>query len=306
MAPRTSWKGFLKLSLVSVPVKAYTANNTSDEVRLNQLHADCHQRVRYRKVCPEHGELASDQIVSGYEFGKDQYVVIDPSEVAKLRPESDRAVRIDGFVDEDVLDARYFAGKTYYLLPDGVAGERPYALLARGMADAGKVAMAWIVLSGREQLVMLRPLDDMLVLSVLHVHAKIKGLDAFRDELEPHELADEELALTQTLIGASLVEEFDFTSYEDAYVARLKELIRLKVDGQEVGQASDPEEPRIINLMDALKRSVAQAQAAADPSDDAASGAGSKAAKAKASPRKAARKMAPSAKKKATRKGKSG
>jgi DNA end-binding protein Ku len=307
MAPRTSWKGFLKLSLISVPVKAYTANNTSDEVRLNQLHADCNQRVRYRKICAEHGELASDQIVSGYEFGKDQYVVIDPSELSKLRPESDRAVRIEGFVEEDVLDARYFAGRTYYLLPDGVAGERPYALLGRGMTDAGKVAVAWVVIAGREQLVMLRPLEDMLVMSVLHVHKKVKALDEFKESLEEHELGDEELQLTQTLIGASLIQEFDFASYEDAYVERLKELIRLKVDGEEIVQAPDPEEPKIINLMDALKRSVAQAQAATD--DDApAPKKGTKKAAAKKSASKdgAGRKMAPSAKKKAARKRKSG
>lgn len=306
MAPRTSWKGFLKLSLISVPVKAYTANNTSDEVRLNQLHADCNQRVRYRKVCAEHGELASDQIVSGYEFGKDQYVVIDPSELSKLRPESDRAVRIEGFVDEDSLDARYFAGRTYYLLPDGVAGERPYALLGRGMTDAGKVALAWVVMSGREQLVMLRPLEDMLVMSVLHVHKKVKALDEFKENLEEHELGDEELQLTQTLIGASLIQEFDFASYEDAYVERLKELIRLKVDGQEIVQAPDPEEPKIINLMDALKRSVAQAQAASDDEPAAKKGTRKAAAKKAAGKEGAGRKMAPSAKKKAARKRKSG
>ena len=130
-------------------------------------------------------------------------------------------MRIEGFVDEDVLDARYLAGKTYYLLPDGVAGERPYALLERGMRDANKVALAWVVMSGREQLVMLRPLEDMLVMSVLHVHKKIKALDEFKEGLEEHELGDEELQLTQTLIGASLIEEFDFASYEDAYVERL-------------------------------------------------------------------------------------
>ena len=84
MAPRTSWKGFLRLSLVSVPVRAFTANNTSEDVRLNQLHKDCNGRVRYKKVCAEHGELKSDEIVSGYEYAKDQYVVIDPAEVAKM------------------------------------------------------------------------------------------------------------------------------------------------------------------------------------------------------------------------------
>ena len=100
---RTSWKGFLKLSLISVPVKAFTANETSGEVHLNQLHKDCNSRVKYTKVCPEHGELKSEAIVSGYEHQKDQYVVVDPDELDKLRTKTDRAVSIDGFIPQDKL-----------------------------------------------------------------------------------------------------------------------------------------------------------------------------------------------------------
>ena len=91
MAPRTSWKGYIKLSLVSVPVKAFTANNTGEEIRLNQLHKDCNQRVKYQKVCPEHGELSQSDIVSGYEYTKGQYVIVETSEVAKLRKRAQRA-----------------------------------------------------------------------------------------------------------------------------------------------------------------------------------------------------------------------
>ncbi len=119
MAPRTSWKGYLKLSLVSVPVKAFTANNTAEAIRLNQLHKGCNSRVKYQKVCPEHGELAATDIVSGYEYVKDQYVVIDPQELSLLRPESDKSVQIDGFISPSAIDPIYYSGKTYYLLPDG-------------------------------------------------------------------------------------------------------------------------------------------------------------------------------------------
>jgi DNA end-binding protein Ku len=263
MAPRTSWKGFLKLSLISVPVKAFTANNTEEEVHLNQLHKDCHQRVRYKKVCPEHGELKQTEIVSGYEYAKDQYVVIDPQELMRLRPESDKSVRIDGFVGADAIDERFLAGRTYYLLPDGVAGAKPYALLAKGMADKGVVAVAQIVISGKEQLVMLHPVDDLLVLSVLHVAKRVKAPAEFRSELSSQEMSKEELKLTNTLIEASTIEEFDFESYDDAYVQKLTELIQLKVDGKEIVAAPSPEEPKILNLMDALKKSVAEAQAGA-------------------------------------------
>jgi len=261
MAPRTSWKGFLKLSLVSVPVKAFTANNTTEDIRLNQLHDECNARVRYKKICPEHGELKNDEIVSGYEYTKDSYVIIDTDELSKLRTQSDKAVHIDGFVSPDEIDGSYLAGKTYYLLPDGVAGNRPYALLAQGMQDGGVVAMAQVVLSGREQLVLVRPDEGMLVMSVLHYPKRVKSADAFREELTQEKLGKAELNLTKTLIDASVIPEFDFESYKDAYVENLSKLIQLKIDGQEIVQAPDLEEPKILNLMDALKKSVAEAGA---------------------------------------------
>ncbi|MGE3171273.1 MAG: Ku protein [Planctomycetota bacterium] len=264
MAPaRTSWKGFLKLSLVSVPVKAFTANESAAEVHLNQLHKDCHSRVKYQKVCPEHGELASDKIVSGYEYAKGEYVVIDPDEVDKLRTKADRAVSIDGFVPDDAVDPRYFAGKTWYLLPDGVAGERPYALLRRGMLDNGVVAIAQVVMSGREQLVLVRPMGRMLVMTGLHYFKKVKQADGFEEDVADIEFKPDELALTNTLIGATKVEDFDLSKYTDTYVDKLQTLIQAKIEGREVIAAPDHEEPRILNLMDALKKSVAEAQARA-------------------------------------------
>jgi len=294
MAPRTSWKGFLKLSLVSVPVKAYTANNTTEEIRLNQLHADCHSRVKYKKVCPEHGELKSEEIVSGYEYAKDQYVVIEGGEISAIRKQSDRSVHIDGFVPPDRIDPVYFAGKTYYLLPDGVAGDRPYALLVRGMQEGGLVAIAQMVLSGREQLVMLRPDEGMLTMTVLAYPKRVKAAQPFRDELPEEQPTDEEMSLAHTLIRASTIQEFDFGTYKDAYVENLTRLIQLKVDGQEVVHAPDPEEPKIINLMEALKKSVAEA------------GARKMAPSVKAGAEKSDKKAAGGAKKRASRKKKTG
>ncbi len=258
---RTSWKGFLKLSLVSVPVKAFTANDTSGEVRLNQLHKDCNARVRYQKVCPEHGELKSEAIVSGYEHQKDHYVVVDPEEIDKLRTRSDRAVNIDGFVPEGEIDSRYYAGKAHYLLPDGVAGARPYALLREGMQQNGVCAIAQVVMSGREQLVLVKPLGRMLVMYGLHYPQRVRAADDFASEVEEVSFKPEEVALTNTLIGASKLEDFSIDSYEDQYVQKLKKLIEMKVQGEEVVQAPDHEEPKILNLMDALKKSVAEAQA---------------------------------------------
>jgi DNA end-binding protein Ku len=260
---RTSWKGFLKLSLVSVPVKAFTANEASAEVHLNQLHKGCNSRIKYQKVCPEHGELNQEQIVSGYEYAKGEYVVVDPEEVDKLRTKADRAVSIDGFVPADSVDARYYAGKTWYLLPDGVAGERPYALLHRGMLDNEVVAIAQVVIAGREQLVLVRPMGRMLVMTGLHYHKKVKASHEFEEEVAAIEFKPDEVALTNTLIGATKVADFDLEKYNDTYVAKLQQLIQMKVDGREIVAAPDHEEPKILNLMDALKKSVAEAQARA-------------------------------------------
>jgi len=262
MPPRSSWKGYLKLSLVSVPVKAYTANDTAEEIRLNQLHADCNARVRYKKVCPEHGELKSDEIVSGYEYTKDSYVVIDPSELSKLRLESDKAIAIEGFIAPHEVDPLYFAGRTYYLLPDGPAGSRPYALLHKGMRDSEVVALAKVVMSGRTQLVLVRPIGKLLAMSVLTYAKRIRDLEPFQEELESLEVAPEEDRLTQTLITASRLGEFELDAYTDKYADELGRLIQMKIDGQEIVAAPDLEEPKILNLMDALKKSVAQAQSA--------------------------------------------
>lgn len=258
---RTSWKGFLKLSLVSVPVKAFTVNDSTSEVRLNQLHKDCNSRVKYQKVCPEHGELKSDGIVSGYEHQKDQYVVIEPDDIDKLRTKSDRAVGIDGFIPETAIDNRYYSGKAHYLMPDGIAGERPYALLREGMQKNGVCAIAQVVLSGREQLVVVRAIDRMLVMFGLHYPQKVRKIDDYQGELDEIEFKPEEAALTDTLIGASKIDEFDFDRYNDTYVGKLKKLIEMKIAGEEIVQAPDHEEPKILNLMDALKKSVAEAQA---------------------------------------------
>lgn len=281
MAPRSSWKAFLKLSLVSVPVRGFTASKSGRDVRLNQLHKDCNTRVKYQKVCPEHGELASDQIVKGYEHSKGEYVIIDDDELEKLRTENDHSISIEGFIPPDAVDPVYHAGRTYYLVPDGAAGQKPYALLRRGMQKNRVHALAHVVIGGREQIVLLRPIGDLLGITVLHHHAKVQSAESLGDEVGGVEITDEELTLANTLIDASRMERFDFSSYEDRYHTRLTELIRMKVEGQEVVQAEDAEEPKIINLMDALKKSVAEAQKAGGTAADAA--------------KPSSRKMAPSA-----------
>jgi len=292
MAAHASWKGFLKLSLVSVPVKAYTATATGSDITLHQLHAKTHTRIQYKKFAPEVGEVSSDEIVKGYEYAKGQYVIVDEDELDKLRTESDKSVRIDGFINPEELSSIYMAGRTYYLTPDGPVGQKPYNLLMKGMEGNKVAAVAEVVISQKEQVVLLRPIDGVLAMTVLIRKDEVKQASSFKDEITPTEASEAEISLTDTLIKASMIKNFDFGRYHDIYKEKLTRLIQLKIEGKEVVQVRDPEEPKIINLMEALKRSVAEAQAAGG----AGNGADAAAENGEKKKAKAGLKQAPSAK----------
>jgi DNA end-binding protein Ku len=261
MPARSSWKGYLKISLVSVPVKAYTATSSDGgRIALNQLHEECHSRIRYQKVCPIHGEVGNDEIVSGFEYAKGQYVVIDPEELDKLRTESDRSINVDAFVHADAIDPIYLSGKTYYLVPEGPVGQKPYALIRQCMADENVHAVAQVVISGREQLVLLRPAEDLIAMSVLSYEGQVKKPSAFEDELVETETSDRELKLTRQLIEALVEEKFDIGRYSDTYTEKLAKVIEAKVAGKELVSPPPEEEPQVINLMQALKESVQRIQ----------------------------------------------
>lgn len=268
---RSSWKGHIRLSLVSIPVKAFTASAAGKEIRLNQLHEACKSRIRYQKVCPQHGEVASAEIVKGYEFTKDQYVIVDEDDLDGLRTESDRAINIDAFVDPQQVDSLYFSGRTYYLAPDGLVGQKPYGLLLTAMKEESLCSIAQVVMHGREQLVMLRPMDKLLVMEILSFAEQVKAPAGFESEVEQEEFSADELNLTKKLIEATKREQFDITAYENTYHDKLKELIDAKIEGKEVVATPEQQPEQVINLMDALKASVAQAEAA-EPAKKAPSG----------------------------------
>lgn len=269
--PRSSWKGYLKLSLVSVPVRGYTATKSSAEIRLNQLHAPCHSRIKYQKVCPIHGEVPKDEIVSGYEFAEDQYVIVDAAEIEQLRSERDRAINVDAIVAPRKIDTAYMTDKTYYLVPDGAVGHKPFALIQKCLADDDLEAVARVVLFGREELVLLRPVENLIAMTALKYAAQVMTADVLKEEVAEPSLAKEELALTKTLLKAFEKKKFSIGVYRDEYVENLRKLIEAKVEGKELVSPPPTEEPQVINLMDALKKSVAAAQGDARPATEKAS-----------------------------------
>lgn len=260
MPPRASWKGFLNLSLVSVPVKAYTATNTGGQIRLNQLHSVCNSRIKQPAMCSVCGEIPRDEIVKGYEYAKDQYVVLDLKELDKLRSEDEgRAIRIDAFIRPEAIDPVHYSDSNYYLVPDGPAGQKSYALFHQAMARESLHCVARVVLHNKEQLVLVRPLERLLCMTVLKYTSQVKLPAAFDDELAEAEVSDTEYELARTLVEQTTVAEFDLSSYKDEYTDKLTQLIEKKVAGEEIIGAPAVESGQVISLMDALKASVEQA-----------------------------------------------
>jgi DNA end-binding protein Ku len=256
-AARSVWKGFLQFSLVSVPVKAYTAaNSAGGRVQLNQLHAECHSRIKYTKSCPVHGEVPADQIVSGYEFAKGQYVVIDPDELDKLTPPAEKAVTLQNFIRRADVPDRYLCGRTLYLVPDGLVGQKPYNLLHRVMTEGGRVAFARVVMNGKEKLMLIQPVERLLAMSELAYDQELKKPSDFADEVTTVEVTPDEVKLAKTLTEAMAEDEFDISVFKDKYADNLAALIEAKINGKQVVAPPAEEPPQVINLMEALQRSV--------------------------------------------------
>lgn len=254
---RYSWKGSLRLSLVTVPVQAFNVlAPEGGHIRFHQLHASDHSRIKHVKVCPVHGEVSNDEVVSGYEYAKGQYVIVDPAELDALRTETDKAVHLDTFVDTSAIDPLYLTGQNYYLTPDGAAAAKPYLVLQKAMVEQDKCAVGQGVLFGREQLVAIRPYKDLLLMSVIQYEGAIR--DPADYEIGEARVSATELKLAETLIKASTSKRLDLSAYKDSYSDKLRELIDAKVEGREIVVPPEEEEPTTLNLMDALKKSLAR------------------------------------------------
>ena len=257
MALRSSWDGFLKLSLISVPVRAFNVVVAGGgEIHFHQLHKNCGQRIRYQKVCPIHGEVTKEEIIQGYQYEKDQYLELAPGEVAKLKAQKDKTLNIHTFIPPDVLDPIYYSGRTYFLTPDGQAGQKPYALLHQVMREKNRCALASLVLSGQEEMAVIRPAEKLLVMTVLHFAVQIKAIAPYEAELGQSKLTAQELKLAGTLVDESTTEKIDFAHFKDEYTERVRQTIDAKLAGKTVASPQREKGARIINLMDALRKSL--------------------------------------------------
>lgn len=260
MAAHASWKGHLKIGLASVPVQAYTASAgvASSEISLHQLHKPCKSRIQYKKFCPIHGEVANDEIVSGFEYSKGHYAVLDSDELAELSADLEKSLTIDAFVPPESVDPLYPAGQTYYLVPDGRAGDKPYALIRDSLDDENLHGIGELVISKKQHLVRLRAEGKLLLIDFLHYEGEIRRPDKFEDEVRHTSVSASELKLTKSLVAQLTDPDFDLTQYANDYMKRIKKLIDSKLKGKKIPVPHVEEEPDVINFMDALQKSVKQ------------------------------------------------
>ena len=253
MAARATWKGYLKISLVNIPIKVFPATESAGTISFNQLHAECQTRIQQKRWCAHcNREVPNSEIVKGYEFEKGRYVVLSDEDFDKVRPESTRVIDLVQFADEAAIDPMY-VDRAYYLAPDGGVASDAFAVMREGMK--GKVGVGKLALYGREYLVAVKPHENGIVMYTLHHAAEIRSIGAV-DELKtvPAAVRPEEIRLARQVI-----ETFDaplnLADYKDEYREGLQRIIDAKIAGEEIVATSPEAPPKVVNLMEALKKS---------------------------------------------------
>ena len=254
MPPRSIGTGMLSFGMVSIPVRLYAAGESASAVSFNLLHGKCKSRLKQQYVCPKDGEVVPrDQMVKGYEFSKEQYVSFTDEELKAMAEESQKAIEITEFVPASAVDPVYFDGASY-LGPDK-GGEKAYRLLNEAMKQTGRVALAKWAARGKQYLVMVRPSGKGLVMQQLLYADEVRPIDEV--PIEDADLRESELKLAVQLIEQIARDEFHPESYEDEVRKRYHEAIQKKVEGQEITAAPQAPRAQIIDLMEALKASLA-------------------------------------------------
>jgi DNA end-binding protein Ku len=268
---KTIWKGAISFGLVTIPVKLYTATEEKT-LKFNQLHGNDGGRIKYKRVCTIDGEeVPYSEIVKGFEYEKDRYVTLTDEELQSLPVPTARAIEIERFVDSEQIDPLYFQ-RSYYLVPEGT-GLKAYHLLREAMADDGKVAIAKVALREKEHLATLRLRDNVLVLETMFWPDEIR-VPKFDELDEEVELRPQEIKMARSLID-SLTDDFEPEEFSDDYRATLEEIIRKKVEGEEITFAEPSEPSKVVDLMDALRASVEAAKASRPSNGQRAASGGS-------------------------------
>jgi DNA end-binding protein Ku len=250
------WTGYLTFGLISMPVRLFSGARGS-RISFNMLHRTDHARVKQQLVCSEDGKvLERDEIVKGFEFRKGEYVVLEPEEIKRIEPKTAKAMEILEFVSAAQIDPLYFES-SYYLVPEE-AGRRPYALLHKALTESEFVAIAKLAMHNREYTVFLRPYRGGLMLHTMYYQDEVREVEGFGDATKEVQVKEAEVKVAHQLIEA-LASDWDPAKYYDTFEANVKELIKARLEGNEVSEVEKPAKPvKVVDLMAALKQSLEQ------------------------------------------------
>ena len=254
MPARPTWKGFLKVSLVNIPVKVFPATESAATISFNQLHAECQTRIQQKRWCSHcDREVPHSDVVKGYEFEKGRYVVVGDEDIQKVRVESTRVIDLAQFTDDTAIDPIY-VDRAYYLAPDGPVASEAFAVMREGMA--GKAGIGKVALYGREYLVAVKPQKKGLVMYTLHHDAEIRSIDEI-EELNsvPSKVRPEEMKLAKQVV-ATFDGELNLKDYKDEYREGLRKIIDAKIAGEEIVATEVEDPPKVVDLMEALRKSL--------------------------------------------------
>ena len=254
MAARPTWKGYLKISLVNIPIKVFPATDAGATLSFNQLHAECQTRIQQKRWCPHcEKEVPNTDLVKGFEYEKGRYVVVDEEDIEKVRVESTRVINLEKFTDDAAIDPIYLE-RPYYLAPDGPVAREAFAVIREGMK--GKAGIGKVALYGREYLVKVQPREKGLVMYTLRHANEIRSMEAI-DELGdmPAAVKPDEVKLARQVMS-TFEGDVDFESYRDDYQVGLREIIDAKIEGREIVTQEVEAPPKVVNLMEALRKSL--------------------------------------------------
>jgi DNA end-binding protein Ku len=264
MAPRANWKGFLRLSLVTCPVALYPATSDTEKVSFNQINRKTGHRIKYAKVDADTGEeVEASDIMKGYKIDTDTYIEVSKDELDDIALESTRTIEIDEFVPRSDIDSRYLI-RPYYLVPDGKVGHDAFAVIRETIRSMDKVAIGRVVLTNREHIIALEPLDKGLMGTLLRYPYEVRSEKEYFDDIQDVKVTKDMLDLAKHIVEQKSG-SFEPEEFEDRYESALIDLINQKRNGLPAAAKAPKSSGNVINLMDALKRSLASEKSSAPP-----------------------------------------
>ncbi len=256
MAARASWTGHLKISLITIPVRLYNAVSSTARVSFNQLHKDCGERIRYQLTCPVHGPVEREEVVKGFQYEKNRYVELDEADLDNVRLETSKVIELLSFAPLDDI-AETYLDTPYYMAPDGRIAAEAFATFREAMRRAGRAGIGRVVLSGREKIVAVGALENGLVMHTLHYPYEVRKPAPYFEDVPAKVAEGDQLGLGEMLIER-MSKPFDPEAFTDRYQEQVLEVVRAKVAGRAPELAEERPVADVVDLMEALKRSLEQ------------------------------------------------